>query len=233
MDNFEKIVKKIEATYLNEKFEFRGKSLDIKEFFNLNKKGDYNVKSVEEIRGLLENLDFLFTKTGSIFTKVGPFRNINRFTNLELFIEGLKSLSFIKVKEEETCAICMEDIHNNESNKIKLSCGHILHKSCFRQNYIIYMKETCPLCRKVLSREDSEIKLEKSIKLKYWNKIEKIILEKNNCSDEIEIRSDFYDKIGIHFNGLNKLYLKVYELNMARSSHSRYNENYYTYYDIY
>ena len=62
---------------------------------------------------------------------------------------------------DKTCSICMEDVLDGDNNLIILSCGHMLHKSCFRTNYIIHMNNKCPLCRKILNKKDAEIKLKK------------------------------------------------------------------------
>lgn len=48
------------------------------------------------------------------------------------------------------CPICLNNYFHNK-NRIILSCGHILHQTCFN-NLIIYNYDSCPLCRKSINQ---------------------------------------------------------------------------------
>lgn len=71
-----------------------------------------------------------------------------RLTNQKLAraIQGEKS-DFVEEKQEE-CHVCCGEINEH------LSCGHFVCKSCI----INSGKETCPLCRKVVSLNIEEVK---------------------------------------------------------------------------
>jgi hypothetical protein len=53
------------------------------------------------------------------------------------------------LKPEDECSICLKDIYCN--NLIKTDCNHIFHIDCL--NIWINEKETCPMCRKKISKQ--------------------------------------------------------------------------------
>lgn len=59
------------------------------------------------------------------------------------------------MESEDSCCICLESFEN-DSEKIMLSCNHVLHSDCL-YNYMLnnYNTKTtfntCPLCRKYIS----------------------------------------------------------------------------------
>jgi len=111
----------------------------------------------------------------------------------------------IEKTKTNTCSICLDDITHKTTDKIKLSCGHYYHKSCFRENYIIYMDDKCSICRKPLNIHDREIKLKKATKAKYWKKIKAILKKTDTPSMEIINRIIFYGSNKIYFEGLKRL----------------------------
>lgn len=44
------------------------------------------------------------------------------------------------------CCICLDDITENNSGKLE-KCGHIFHKNCIEQWFIVDPNLRCPLCR--------------------------------------------------------------------------------------
>lgn len=95
------------------------------------------------VQRFLENLYLPFNKDYLELEKM-----YNRLIDQKLSraIQGEKS-DFIEEKQDE-CHVCCEEI------KDRISCGHWVCKSCI----INSGKETCPLCRKVISLNIEEVK---------------------------------------------------------------------------
>ena len=124
---------------------------------------------------------------------------------------------------DKTCSICMEDVIDGDNNVITLSCGHRLRESCFRKNYIIHVNNKCPLCRKPLTKEDAEIKLNTISKLKYWKYIKHEIDNAADYEHELITRYKFYKNIGLMFEPLTKLYtlnIKATQMNKPRTMYT-------------
>lgn len=61
----------------------------------------------------------------------------------------------LKVKEEEKCLICLEDIEKEEE-VYDLPCHHFFHKDCLKQS-VSYNHLDCPTCReKIPTRNKNE-----------------------------------------------------------------------------
>jgi hypothetical protein len=93
--------------------------------------------------------------------------------NIYRAIQGEKS-DFVEEKQDE-CHVCCNEIQEH------LSCGHYVCKSCIVNSG----KETCPLCRKVVSLNIEEVKQmniikEKMKREKYEEERRQIILQQPN-----------------------------------------------------
>lgn len=56
-----------------------------------------------------------------------------------------------------TCSICLNSIRKTRST-IELPCGHLYHKKCI-SSWEDRGNETCPLCRKNMSKNDFKVTL--------------------------------------------------------------------------
>lgn len=59
-----------------------------------------------------------------------------------------------KNKNQDTCAICLEN-HNNNDDVIILDCKHIYHKDCISE--WLREHETCPVCRGVVGSDSESV----------------------------------------------------------------------------
>jgi len=70
-------------------------------------------------------------------------------------LEPNSKYSKIHDEEEKTCPICFEEM-KKEINYTVTICGHEFHSSCLFHSYDV--KESCPLCRKILSTKKDKKK---------------------------------------------------------------------------
>ncbi|KAI9274464.1 hypothetical protein BDA99DRAFT_497563 [Phascolomyces articulosus] len=56
--------------------------------------------------------------------------------------------------EEESCAICSEDLYSPTMPAVKLSCQHIFHRTCV--SHWLERDTTCPYCRRITYMRDAE-----------------------------------------------------------------------------
>ena len=77
--------------------------------------------------------------------------------NFFKFIRENKKIDWNKIQQDahkrmktqigggNRCTICFEEVSEEDDEYMKLSCGHIFHKSCIRG--WLEMHNTCPNCR--------------------------------------------------------------------------------------
>ena len=99
------------------------------------------------------------------------------------------------------CAICMDDIHFNESNFIKTECGHCFHASCLMRN-VAHNGFGCPYCRSAMAEvvadsddEDESTAIEEDIYDDYALRglrffINNLEGNQHDREDELEERED-------------------------------------------
>jgi hypothetical protein len=129
-------------------------------------------------------------------------KNINELIDILIELAKPEPIS-------QTCAICLEDIHIKDKNNITLECSHHYHSSCFREYYLIHMNKTCSICR---SPFKSEVKLNKTRKKKYANKILGQLNKSKNRRREILDRYEFYKSLNLEFQFLTDLYKTAVKL---------------------
>jgi hypothetical protein len=137
-----------------------------------------------------------------------------RLTNKSICrpIQGEKS-DFLEEKQDE-CHVCCMDIKDN------LSCGHWVCKSCI----INSGKETCPLCRKVVSLNLEEVKQmiiikEKRKQEKYEDERRQLLSENQVVAQEqlittISFSLEMYRRENLRVASLNSLraWCRLYEM---------------------
>ena len=58
---------------------------------------------------------------------------------------AVEQLPLIKITENNTCSICMEDL-KIDTEATKLNCNHLYHPDCIK-SYLLNYDYKCPLCR--------------------------------------------------------------------------------------
>ncbi|XP_039606786.1 RING finger and CHY zinc finger domain-containing protein 1 [Polypterus senegalus] len=66
--------------------------------------------------------------------------------NLCLAIDLEGNHKCVENVSRQNCPVCMEDIHTSRIGAQVLSCGHLLHKTCY-EDLAKYKEYRCPLCK--------------------------------------------------------------------------------------